>query len=1096
MKKNEEKEELFYCSLMKTILIMGIGIVLLIPNILQANTTYATSIHPMNDLKIVVASDNLILPAEEQQGKITGTVTDENNIPLIGVTVLVKGTTNGTRTDESGKYTLNNVPQNATLVFSFVGMNTQEIATIGKMQVDVVLIESMLGLDEVVVTGYSAQRRKDITGAVAVVDMKSFKTLPTGSGVVALQGQASGVNIISNGAPGSGSQIYVRGIGSFGDTRPLVLVDGVEASLDNINSNEIESVQVLKDAGSSAIYGVRGSNGVVIITTKKGKAGAPVVTYDAYVGVQMPLSDNPLNMVNATDFAKLWSIAYPKDGTFTNGIPDYMYRAASGGGAKWANEGDPAIDPAKYNFNAADPTKNYIIVKVNKAGTDWYEEVFKPAMMSNHNLAVSGGTDKSRYMFSLNYFDQKGTLMETYLKRYSSRINSDYNIGKNVRIGENIYIYSTDNNGYNNTAEGNAIMQCIRSNPLVPVYDIGGHYAGTFSLPIIGNWLNPFALQKQTDNNRNNTWVISGNAYAEVDFLKQFSARTSFGGGITSNYSTNFVYNRYYNVEGFTNPNSLAENSGNSQYTIWTNTLNYSNTFGKHKLAVLAGSEAVQYQGRSVWGTRSDFYSTDFNYLLLQNGNININNSSSAYINTLFSLFGRLDYSFDDRYLLGLTVRRDGSSKFGADSRYGAFPSVSLGWRISGEPFMNNVSWINDLKLRASYGVLGSQSNVSGDNAYSLFGSAINTSYYDIGITNSSSQQGFYQTRNGNTNTSWEKDIVTNIGIDATILNNKVDFSIEYYKKAVNGLLFKQPIPATAGGAAAPYINIGDIQNTGVDISANYRGQIGQELNFTIGANITSYNNQVINIPGSAGYFDAGPSTRTGTLCRNQEGQPVSSFFGYDVIGLFQSDDDVASSPTQKDAGPGQFKYRDVDKDGKITPDDRTFIGNPNPEFTYGINLGLNYKTFDLSAVFYGSQGNEVYNLTKFYNYFISFYKGGLHNNVLDAWTPTNTETTTPVLIGNSSFSENIAPNSWYIEDGSFLKCRSLTLGYSLPSVAINKLRIKKFRVYVQAVNLFQISKYSGLDPEVQGGASAFGIDFGNYPNNQRQFLAGVNVSF
>ena len=538
-------------------------------------------------------------------------------------------------------------------------------------------------------------------------------------------------------------------------------------------------------------------------------------------------------------------------------------------------------------------------------------------------------------------------------------------------------------------------------------------------------------------------------------------------------------------------------NYGNDLYGIWTNTLKYDNTFGKHKLAILAGSEAVQYSGSSLYGTRSEFFSTDINYLLLQNGSTQNNNSSSAYISTLFSLFGRLDYSYDDKYLMGITARRDGSSVFGAEKRYGVFPSISLGWRISNEPFMkNNITWINDLKIRASYGELGNQSNVNGSNAFTLFGSAVGSSYYDIGATNNSSQQGFYQTQIGNAYTSWEKDIVTNFGIDAAILNNKVDFSVEYYKKAIKGLLFPEPLPATIGQAAAPSINIGDIQNTGVDISANYRDKLGQDLSFTIGANITSYNNKVMSIPGSAGYFDTGDNGRTGTVCRNQQGYPVSSFFGYEVIGLFQSDDDVAKSPIQQDAGPGQFKYRDVNKDGEITPDDRTFIGNPNPKFTYGINLGLNYKNFDLSAVFFGSQGNKVYNQTKWYTYFTSYYRDGLNNNVLNAWTPENTNTTVPALIGNSSFSENGVPNSWYIEDGSFLKCRSLTLGYTLPSGTIKKLKINKLRVYVQVVNLFQITKYSGLDPEIQGSASAFGIDFGNYPNRQKQFFAGVNVSF
>jgi len=1072
----------------------------LIDEVLKALFAGTDVEYTITDRKIILAPANM---AESQQTgkKISGKVTDASGTSLPGVSVSVKGTTTGVITDNSGNYTISST-ENAKLQFSFVGMKSQEIAVGGKTIINVTLVEETLGIDEVVVTGYTTQRKKDITGAVAVVDPKAMKSIPSGSAAVALQGQASGVNIISNGAPGSASQIFIRGIGSFGDTRPLVLVDGVESNLDNINTNEIESMQILKDAGSAAIYGVRGSNGVVIVTTKKGKSGTPVVTYDAYYGIQIPLSGNPLNMTNTDDWAKLWTTAYPTEGSFTNGVPDYMYRAP-GQPAKWANEGDPAVDPSKYNFDAADPNKNYIIAKVNKAGTNWYQEVFNPAPTTNHNLSVSGGTDKSRYLLALNYMDQQGTLMETFQKRYSARINSDFNIGKHIRIGENISLFSTSGIWYYNVAEDNAVSQSLRTNPLIPVYDIQGHFAGSFSMPIQGNFLNPVATQKEMVNDRHNEWEMRGNAYVEVDFLKHFTLRTSLGGSITNKYGVDFTSNHYYDNQDYAGMNSFMESSGYDLYTIWNNTINYSNTMGKHKLAVFAGSEAIEYSGRGVGGSRSDFYSSDFDYLLLQNGKTRIDNNSSSYITRLFSLFSRIDYSYSDKYLLGLTVRRDGSSKFGAENRYGLFPSVSLGWRLSGEPFMTNIHWLNDMKIRASYGILGSQSNINNANAFTLYDSDPRSSYYDIAGVNNGAQLGFYQSRIGNSNTSWEKDIVLNIGLDASILNNKIDFSAEYYKKAINGLLFSLPLLATAGGAAAPSVNIGDIQNTGLDISAKYRDHIGKDLNFTIGANITSYKNKVMSIPGSAGYFD-GASTRIGYLCRNQQGHSVSEFFGYDVIGIFQSADDVANSPVQQQAGPGQFKYRDVNgavygdgmPDGKIDVNDRTFIGDPNPAFTYGINIGLNYKRFDLSTVFYGSQGNEVYNHTKWYTYFTSWYHNGLNNDLLNAWSTDNTNSTVPVFMGSTSFSENAVPNSWYIEDGSFLKCRSLILGYTLSPSVLEKLRLRNLRIYFQTTNLFQISKYSGLDPELGGSSSNFGWDFGNYPNNEKSFIIGINLSF
>lgn len=409
---------------------------------------------------------------------------------------------------------------------------------------------------------------------------------------------------------------------------------------------------------------------------------------------------------------------------------------------------------------------------------------------------------------------------------------------------------------------------------------------------------------------------------------------------------------------------------------------------------------------------------------------------------------------------------------------------------------MKNIHWLDDLKIRGSYGELGNQSNVSGSNAYTLFGSDVSSSYYNMsGAITGDSEQGFYQTRYGNSNTSWERDIIYNLGIDATFLKSKIGFSAEYYQKSIKGLLFTQPTLATAGGGTPPSVNIGDIQNTGFDILANYRGRIGSDLNFKIGANITSYKNEVISIPGSAGYFDTAGS-RMGNLIRNQEGHAVSEFFGYEVIGLFQSAEDVANSPTQQGAGAGQFKYRDVTEDGEITTDDRTFIGNPNPNFTYGVNLDLSYKNFDLSAVFYGSHGNEVCNHLKWYSYFTSYYHNGLSRDLLNAWTLENPNSTVPVFMGASSFSENGVPNSWYIEDGSFLKLRSLVLGYTFPPYILERLKIKKIRVYLQATNLFQITSYSGLDPEVKGSSSNFGRDLGNYPNNQREYLVGLNVSF
>ena len=1022
-------------------------------------------------------------------GKVVGA---DDSQPIAGASVLIKGnTTNGAITGADGTFRLT-VGSNAVLVISYIGYQAQEVNVGSQTTFNISLVPSTTTLGEVVVTGYSAERKKDITGSVSVVDVKALKSIPSGSAVQALQGQAAGVNVISSGAPGSPSNIFVRGITSFGNTQPLVLVDGVQAELNDVSSDDVESIQVLKDAGAAAIYGVRGSNGVIVVTTKKGKSGQPVISYDAYYGSQQPLKGNVFNLLNSTDFARLTKVAYPTTGLFQNGLPDFTYRGPGATGVGKA--GDAAVDPSKYNFDANNPGRNYLIQSVNKEGTDWFHELFKPAAMTSHNLTASGGTDKSNYMVSLGYFNQQGTMLKSYLERYSARINTQFKIKNNIRVGENVYMFYKRNPGFDNLSTGNPIAWTYRAMPTIPVYDIRGNYGGTFAGPELGSSSNPVAVQMNTVNNKTNAWNVIGNVYAEVDFLKHFTARTSFGGSIDNQYATNFNFTPYNNSEGNTNPNSFSEIALYNSNTMWTNTLTYTNSFGKNNLKVIVGSEAIRNYGRYLIGSASRLFSTNFDYLSLSNGTINITNGSSAYNNTLFSIFSRVDYSFDDKYLVGVTVRRDGSSRFGANRRYGIFPSVSLGWRLTGEEFLKDVAWLNELKLRASYGVLGSQNNVSPQNAYTLFGGTFANAYYDIG-GNGALAQGFAQTSIGNPNTGWEENIVTNIGLDGTILNNKLDVSVEYYKKSINGLLFSQPLPATAGGATAPTVNIGDIQNKGVDLALTYRQTISPSLKFSIGANITTYQNKVVNTP-NPGYFDGANTQNLGNVVRNQIGQPVSSFFGYKVIGLFKNDAEVTSSPTQTGAAPGRFKYEDVNADGKIDASDRTFLGSPNPDFTYGLNLGVTYRNFDFSTVLYGSQGNEIYNTVRSFTHFFSTYVGAKSNDLLNAWTPENPNSSIPKIESTGSFSSSGVSNSFYVENGSFLKMRSLMVGYTVQPSFLKKYGMSKLRLYAQAANLFTFTKYTGLDPELSGNSSSFGIDYANYRNNQKNFIFGLNLSF
>ncbi len=1032
-----------------------------------------------------------------QQAKITGKVIDEDGNPMPGVNIQIEGTTIGTLTDANGNYSIDKPRDNVVLVFSFIGFITQKVPSAGRSVIDVNLASEVTALEEVVVTGYSAQRRKDIAGSVAVVQVDNLKTVASRSVQQALQGMASGVDITQSGVPGAAPKIYIRGVTSFGNTDPLVIVDGIEQSLNNISSVDIESIQVLKDAGAASIYGVRGSNGVILVTTKKGKTGAPVISYEGSYGIQYPLPGNPWNILNTEDYVKVYQTAFPGNPRFLNGIPDYMYRGPQGAGV--AMQGDAAVDPEKYFYESPNRGQNYIIQKVDKEGYDWFHALFKKAPTTEHNITASGGTDKAKYLFSLGYLRQQGTLVETNLQRYSARVNTEYSIGKNIRIGENANIIHRNNVGFSENSQFGGIVETMKLQPIVPLYDIKGNWGGTFGGPELGDGQNPVAVQ--TRNSMNDIpldWYIIGNAFVEADFLKGFTARSSLGYNINNSFSSNFNTTQVENVQANTSPNSLSVDAGYGSRMTFTNTLRYKNTFGKHNVEAMIGSEAIKYVSRSLSGSRETFFSEDPNYLVLGGGTAATNNSSSIYMESLFSVFSRVDYNFSNKYYVGATLRRDGSSKFGPESRYGIFPSFSLAWRLSDESFMQNISWLDDLKIRGSYGVLGSQNNVSATNAFNLYGASVTGSYYDITGSGTGEVQGFYASRIGNPRTSWEENIVTNIGFDATLLNNSLDISFEWYKKSVKGLLFSEPLPAAIiSGATAPTVNIGDIQNIGVDATIGYRGKIGNEFNYSIRANVTHYKNECVDIP-SPGYFGSGSWQGVGTPVRNQEGHPVSSFFGYNIIGLFNSAEDVSSSPTQNGAAPGRFKYEDVTKDGAITPDDRKHLGDPNPLLTGGLNIGAEFKNFDLSAFFYGSFGNEICNLTRSYLYFMSFYPTtNKSNELLNAWTPENTNTKIPKIETAGTESSSAVMNSFYIEDGSYLKLKSLQLGYTFSPELLQTIKLSKLRLYVQAANLFTLTKYTGLDPEfIGGGASVHGVDLGSYPNNELNVYFGVSVTF
>ncbi len=1049
------------------------------------------------------------LVANAQSRTIKGQVVSATDGKAVaGATITVNGSKVAAITSEDGSFAVNATGA-VSLSAKSVGFSSKSVQVPGTQNtVRIALTEESSQLNEIVVTGYTAQKKKEITGAVSVVSVKDMKSVPTGTAEQMLQGQASGVSIIGSGSPGEGSNVFVRGITSFGNSTPLVIIDGVQSApgdlgmLRDLSASDIESVQVLKD-GQAAIYGARGSAGVIIVTTKKGR-GKASITYESFYGIQTVKQGNVWNKLDPQGMADLYFLAAKNSGQVDgNGnvvsgqygtgkspvLPNYIKY-----GTKSGYNG--SVDQSLYN-NDYSKGGIFLIVPANKQGTDWFHELFKPAPITSHTVTATGGSDKSSYLFSLNYFDQEGTLLNTYLKRYTARVNTTFNVKNNIRFGENLSFFFKDNPRIGNNQEGNAVNNTAWEQPIIPVHDAGGGYGGTAGSEL-GNSSNPYANQMRSKDNKNNDWQMQGNIFAEVDFAKHFTAKSTFGGRIDNYYGFYHNYRSYENAENGAS-NGYGEYSGYNQNYNFTNTLSYANTFKEnHSLKLMAGYEVLKVNGRQVGGSRVNYFSDNPNYLSLNTGSpIGQSNYSNYYLQTGNSILTKVDYAYKDKYLIGLNGRRDGSSVFGPDNRYGNFWSASAGWVVSQEEFFKNVKFINSLKVRGSYGILGSISNVSALNQYTLYGGSGGSSYYDLNGTSSSTVMGFYATNLGNTKTGWEKDKILDLGVDMSLLNNKLDVTFDWYKKSIQGLLFQDQAPAVVGvGSQLPQVNIGDLQNTGIDLGITYRGKINNDLSYTVGANIGAYKSLVVNIPGAAGFFEAAGTHNTGNQVRDAVGHPVGAFFGYKIAGIYQSAADVAAWAKETDAAPGRFKYVDVNKDGKIDDADRTFFGDPNPAFTAGINVGVTYKQFDISTVLYGSFGNNVLNYTRYFQDFYPQFQNAKSIPLLtQSWLPTRTNTKYPIVENGSYFSTNGVINDFYNEDGSYVRVKQLSVGYTISPATLKRYGIEKARVYLQGANLFTFTNYSGLDPEVAGSSVSFGVDYGNYPPS-KTFNVGVSLTF
>jgi TonB-linked SusC/RagA family outer membrane protein len=985
---------------------------------------------------------------------VTGVVSDADGV-LPGVSVNVKDTSTGVETDFDGKYTIK-AKEGDILIFSYLGFKTEEKTVGASNVINVILEEDATSLNEVVVVGYISQTRGDISGSVASVDISEAIKTPVANAADVLQGRVSGVNVVSSNAPGAAPKINIRGFGTTNNTDPLYIIDGVQTTdgniLNSIDPSNIAQMNVLKD-GAAAIYGSRASNGVVIITTKSGGYNQQKATLslDMYTGVSQASNlpsllnaEQHMNMIRQSlvnDGAALTHPQYDPNGTGTFTVPSQLLGVSQ-----------PATVPG--------------------AGNNWPEAVTQIAPTSNVSMSLSNGTESGKYFMSLGRFTRDGILLNTGFERYTSRLNSEFKILDKLKVGQHLNVAWSDGNSGNSESFQNA----LRSSPLIPVYDDNGGFGGTYSNSAgLGNARNPVAQLYRGKNDFNKSMRLFGDIYAELELMDGLKVKTSYG------ISTNNFDRRTFASLDPEHSEPLGTNTliVQDQYSFdwtWTNTLNYNTSIGDHNINALLGIEAVKSTGvgKEVQASGYLFETPDF-YTLANGGPSNVN-YAYEFESSLFSIFGSVNYNFASKYFLTATLRKDTSSKFLGDNKSGIFPSASIGWLASKEDFWPTDFAISRLKLKASYGELGNQ-DVPGNPTINQ--SELNKEFSFYGINGSAISTGAKISDVGNPNLQWETSISTNLGIELGFLQDKLYVSAEVYKITTDGLINRDitVIPTTGPDANAPFVNLGEIKNTGFDLGLGFSDNTDSGWSYGIDMTLSAYKNEVTSLETGT---QVGNTYRGGAITRTEVGRSISEFYGRVVEGLDEN---------------GRFMYKEIDGVPGINDEDREYIGSPHADFTYGINTKVAYKNFDMSAFFTGSQGNDIYNYNKIFTDFPTFFNGNRSTRVINSWTPTNTNTTVPALSQSISNSET-SPNSYFVEDGSYFRLKNIQIGYTLPKTTLDKLSISSLRFYLQATNLFTITGYDGIDPEViQGGNLTLGVDDQTYPFSQL-FTFGVNLKF
>ncbi|MDO6737157.1 TonB-dependent receptor [Wenyingzhuangia sp. 2_MG-2023] len=1014
-----------------------------------------------------------------QEISVSGNVTDDTGFPIPGANIIEKGTNKGVITDFDGNFIINNVKKGATLTFSYIGYTTQNVVIGSNSNLKIILKQDLAQLEEVVVVGYGTQKKSVVTGAISGVKESELEDLPITRVEQTLQGRVSGVTIASNsGQPGSSSTVRIRGITTLGSNEPLWVVDGVVVDAGGIgylNQSDIASVEVLKDAASQAIYGARAATGVILITTKKGKSGKLSINYNGYTGVSS--AAKKLDLLNATQYTTLLN-----------------EKSVNGGGSILFS------NPQSYG-----------------EGTDWQSEIFNNnAQRTSHELSLSGGNDVSKYYASFGYTDQEGIVLSEISKytRKNIRLNSTHNISDKLRFGQTIGFSNEKNKGIGNTNSefGGPLASAINLDPLTPTVetdptkaslapytnngafrDANGNPYGISSL-VAQEISNPLAYQQTLLGNSSWSDNFVGNAYVEYEPIKGLTFRSTLGAKLAYWGYQNYTPVSYLNASSIVTQNNISRGTNKGFGWNIENIVSYAKSINKHNFNILLGQGA--YVDNITSGETVTYYNipvdsykdASFNYSVATD---QINASASTGVeHRVTSLFSRLTYNFDEKYLLTAIIRRDGSSRFGTNNKYGYFPSFSAGWVPSKEEFWKDNEVINQLKIRGGYGVTGND-NIGDFQYLSTVGGGRD---YTIGTTGSVTI-GSSPDAPSNPDLKWEETSQLNIGFDSRLFQ-RFNVAFDWYKKETTGILQSVTIPGYVGAVGSPTGNVADMKNTGIDLEVGYNKQFN-EVNFSLNGNVSYLENEVTFLGNGVDFLSGGESIQSSTypITRTQVGQAVNSFYGFKTNGIFQNqaeiDAYVNSSGTviQPNARPGDFKWKDLDDDGNIDADDRTFLGSSIPKFTFGITLNMDYKNFDFMVFAQGASGNKIFQGLRR----LDIENANYQTTALGRWVGEGTSNSFPRLTSNDSNNNFSNPSDFYLEDGDYLRFKTIQVGYTVPSKIVSKYHIDKLRIYFTAENLFTFTKYSGYDPEIGGGV--FGIDRGYYPQAKTNQI-GINLQF